>query len=168
MTENLGNRFGKLPGYGKVLVGIAVFFLIVNIALYAWGSFGSTRIQSSTGSQRTSPAATYQWTGGTLVIDNPSTTHTGFCDVNGQRVPVPNQSKRTLSVHRYAEVGPGSGKVTCSGGDNTYFNARTGTTASVFKFSNSWTFRVVGGALVVVPIVAAFLIGAGRRRQRAS
>jgi len=172
MAENIGKRFGKLPGYAKVLVGIAVVFLILNVVLYAWGSFAATRIQSSTGKPRGSSAATYQWTGGTLLLDNPSTTKPAFCEIAGapgavpRRVTVPNQSKRSVAAHRYTEVGPGSGTVTCSGGDNTYINARGGTSASVWKFANSWTFRVVGALLVIVPIVLAVLIGATRRRQR--
>ncbi|NKQ57519.1 hypothetical protein HFP15_32115 [Amycolatopsis sp. K13G38] len=173
MTENIGKRFGKLPGYGKVLVGIAVLFLILNIAAYAWGSFSSTRIQSSTGKLRGSSAATYHWTGGTLLLDNPSNSKPAFCEITAapgaapQRVSVPNQSKRSLSTRRYAEVGSGSGTVTCSGGDDTYINARGGTSATVWKFVNSWTFRVVGALLVIIPIVIALFIGATRRRQRA-
>jgi hypothetical protein len=172
--RNFGKWFGRLPGYGKALVAVAVVFLILDIVLYAYGSFGSTRIQSSAGRLHASSAAQYHWTGGTLLLDNPSNTPPAFCEIdpgNGQpvqRVSVPNQSKRSLALHRHTEVSPlasGSATVTCSGGGNTYINARSGSSASIWKFVNSWTYRALAVLLVVIPLVIALVIAAGRRRQ---
>lgn len=163
--------FGKRPTYAKILLVVAVFFLLVDVAAYAYGSFVSTRIRVVSGSLHSSMEK-YEWTSGTLQLDNPSTRYTASCDIDGNNgghheVVVPNQPRNSLSVHRVVEVSPSSQDsvtVACTSASRDYVTARTGSSATVWAFVNSWAYRILAPALVIIPLLIWFFVRARRKR----
>lgn len=151
---------------GKWLIAIAVLVLILDVGLYAWGGFSGTSIRTSAG--KGTPRETYQWTGGRLLLDNPSYENNASCDITGsspRHVVLPRQSRRRSAAQRVVEVGPGSGTLACWG-EVSSVNIRTGFSAWLWKSANSGAGRTLGVLLFIVPLVAGILLVFRRPRPQ--
>ena len=148
---------------GWLLVGVAGVLLLLVVGVYAASTFGSTRIN---GDARTELRQTFNWSGGTLILENVERNRQVTCTVTpasgeARDVQLVRQTPGS-KLRRYDELGPwftGSAGVTCTGDARAW----SGSSASLYKFAHSALFRFGGPALVAVPLVIAFAFG--RRRQ---
>jgi len=161
--REVASRMKRLPLYGKLLVGLAALFLILSSGYYAVVRFEAGLIYRTT---------TYQWTTGSLALQNDSTTANVYCavaPVNGAQrsVLVPTQVPRRFVSTRLAVEQPwftGAATVSCDGA----VSAWQGGSAGQWSLVSSVLYKILSAALILIPLVAFIVISAARRVARRS
>ena len=145
---------GRVPWYGKLLVGLSAVFLIGSIGFYGASITGGHTID---GSSAASHRAHYRWTGGQLQLEATERQDSTTCyvdhDGSGQRVVQLAGTKRS-GTHRQNLSFTGAATVTCTRTVNAYNGSGVGRR----DFSRSGAFRGAAVALIVVPLVFLGLI----------
>lgn len=163
-NRDIRTTFGKLPVYGKILVGLAVLFLVITGGYYAIIRFSSSTIYSNTHSN-----SSYEWTGGNLALQNDSKTNDVYCSITpkggaSQSELVPTQLAKSYVSTRITQVEPwftGAADVTCNG----TVSAWQGGSASQWSFISSVWYKVLAIVLILLPLIAFIVIGAARRKR---
>ena len=158
--REVAGRMKRLPLYGKLLVILAALFLILSIGYYAVMRFQASSIYRTT---------TYQWTTGSLALQNDSTTVNTYCavaPVNGEQrsVLVPTQVPRRFISTRLAVEQPwftGAATVSCNG----TVSAWQGGSAGQWFLISSVLYKILSAVVILIPLVAFIVISAARRAR---
>ncbi|HEY7049756.1 MAG TPA: hypothetical protein VH373_21240 [Jatrophihabitantaceae bacterium] len=153
---------GRVPWYGKLLLGLSVLFLIGSIGFYgATLSSAHTIDGSATPSQREQ----YRWTSGELQLEATERQDPTTCYVNhdggGQQV-VQLAGTKQPGTHEQTLSFAGDATVSCTRSVNAY----VGSSVNRRDFTRSSSYKGAAVALVLVPLLFIGVIKLLRRAAR--